>query len=153
MGQLSPDTLKSVLSSKVFGRVYAFDPGDSTGICILDQSAPGIYHVRTVVQQDLFRLLSRYDTTVPSMIFYESFVSRPVQFARTQLAPQNIGAIQYWAYINDFKTMEIMPAETHRIKREVIRDAGWEWHTEHELDAIRIMVYGMVVLQYRTGKK
>ena len=93
MGQLSPDTLKSVLSSTVFGRVYAFDPGDSTGICILDQSAPGIYLVRTVVQQDLFRLLSRYDTTIPSMIFYESFVSRPVQFARTQLAPQNIGAI------------------------------------------------------------
>lgn len=127
----------------------AFDPGDLTGVCTLGNSST----VQSITkdQDGLLYALSGANLGVVAIVFYEGFVSRPAQFARTQIAPQNIGAIKLWARINRFKIVEIQPAQTHKIRREDVKAAGWTWKTEHEFDAIRILIYGLTMVKYSSA--
>jgi hypothetical protein len=145
LGKYGLVSLANILAESPFNIAFAFDPGDSTGVCALGRS----FKCQTEDQAGLFGALSCTEFGIPGIVFYEGFVSRPARFSRTQIAPQNIGAIKLWAHLNNFKAVEVQPAQTHKIKREDVRAAGWTWKTEHEFDAIRILIYGMITLRYR----
>lgn len=147
VGKYGPLSLANILHDTEFHMAFAFDPGDSTGVCGLGRSS--LFKLQTEDQAGLFGALSCTSMGIPAIVFYESFVSRPAQFSRTQLAPQNIGAIKLWAHLNGFKAIEVQPAQTHKIRREDVKAAGWIWNTEHEFDAIRILIYGLTMLRYR----
>lgn len=147
MGGYGPLALANILYESEFHMAFAFDPGDNTGVIRLGRSS--LIKLQTEDQAGLFSALGCTTFGISAIVFYEGFVSRPAQFSRTQLAPQNIGAIKLWAYLNGFKAVEVQPAQTHRIKREDVKFAGWEWNTEHEFDAIRILIHGLLSLRYR----
>ena len=127
---------------------YAFDPGDSTGMAYASYAYGDELSVRTMTQEELITYLDDVASR-DTVVFYETFVSRPALFSRRQVAPENIGVIKLWAHISGAVLLRVSPSETHRIKREDLKAAGWKWSTEHEFDAIRIMVYGLTMLRYR----
>lgn len=147
MGKYGPLFIANALCDTDFVAAFAFDPGDSTGICSIGRSA--LTKISTEDQEGLFTALSYTQFEIQGIVFYEGFISRPTQVSRTQLAPQNIGAIKLWAHLNRFSRMEIQPSQTHRLKREDVKAAGWTWKTEHEFDAIRIMIMGVLSLVKR----
>lgn len=150
MGKFTPDAIVRMMSFAKFELVYAFDPGDLTGVC---RTVPEYIDTRllTLSQEELFSYLSS-QSNYSSVIFYEEFVSRPALFSRRQVAPEIIGAIKYWANIKSFRLIPVQPSQTHRIPRADVKAAGWKWNTEHEFDAIRILIYGMTLQHYRGEK-
>ena len=66
-----------------------------------------------------------------------------------QIAPENIGILKYWAYTKGVYLEAIQSSQTHKIRREDVKAAGWTWDSEHEFDAIRILIYGLTMLKYR----
>lgn len=150
MGKYGLNNLLTILRDSPYLIACAFDPGDATGFCGIAREAPMGEHtmIITLSQEDLFDSILRAGGT-PTVVFYEDFISRGGSLSRTQLAPQNVGAIKCWARSRGFQSYAIQPHQTHKIKREDVRAAGWTWSTEHEFDAIRIMIFGLTMLANR----
>lgn len=153
LGKYGPNALAGVILGLGFVTALAFDPGDTTGALRIETSAKlgVIVRQNSFSQEEFFRYLDAMwaGERFKGVVFYEGFVSRNSDFVRTQIAPQNIGVIKYWARRSDYLLVEIQPSQTHRIKREDVKAAGWTWKTEHEFDAIRILIYGLTMLRYR----
>jgi hypothetical protein len=139
-----------MLRDTPYTHVYAFDPGDDTGIAQVHYGpGPGCsIEVSTVTQEALFRRLFLAPSEGVSAAVYERFVQRSTSVSRTQKASECVGAIKMWGQTRGIELLTISPSETHRLKRESMA-AGWKWKTEHELDAIRILIYGLTVLRHR----
>jgi len=130
---------------------YSFDPGDSTGVTRVQYGpGPGVtIRLWTFSQEEFMEFLSVEPIVdTPRLLMYESFISRAGLFSRTQVAPEIVGAIKLWAKLGRFSLLSIQPSQTHKIRREDVKAAGWTWKTEHEFDAIRILIYGLTMLRY-----
>lgn len=141
-----------ILKDTSFNHVYAFDPGDSTGICYLGHLwREPTFRTHTVSQTELHRFLRTREVPSEGLIVYEDFVSRSSFLSRRQIAPQIIGAVRFWADMNASVEIRVTPSESHRINRSDLKKAEWVWHSEHELDAIRILVCALLKIKYAKG--
>ncbi len=134
-------TFQAVFSRLKKESIVSIDPGDSTGVYILEPFNTG-YHA-TYTYPLFLEWLRRIQLYPKSSFVIEQFISRPGLFAKNQAGPKVCGAVDLFCLQNDIPLYHQSPQviKTTLPDAKEFRKARWTWSNPHEFDALRHAVY------------
>lgn len=135
--------------------LVAFDPGDKN-VGIAEVKNGSLTRTATITPDALYALLAHSDHWADYPVWViEEFLVRP-NIRKGYYRPVTahlIGALQLKALQSNARYVGQQPNIPNRtIPTEWVKDQGWSWNTEHELDALKHILFYALQSNKRKGR-